>query len=360
MKIGILTYHRSENYGALLQAMALRHVLADMGHETYFIEYFPDYHERLYRPFSFQTCHQYSIKGQVAYLIEYPLRKLRHRAFQKFILREIAPYCRKMDEPYDVVFYGSDQIWRKQKELNDFNPVYFGVNNIQSKVHASYAASMGTHDLSDAEKRRVKELTEHLDFISVREDSLKELLSGLRVDSVSLDVDPTLLLTQAEWSLDIPVSLSFRKKYVLLYDLQTGCFDESAVRSFASERDLDIINLTGTARKIPTYHLRSVSGPSEFVELVRGADYVFTSSYHGLVFSLIHEKPFFASFKYNSGRAESILSTLDLSHRMLSVCTSNIPELDNIDYTPVKLKITNIRENSRSYIKEVLASSAGR
>ena len=35
MKIGILTYHRSHNYGALLQAIATRIVLKKMGHDAY-------------------------------------------------------------------------------------------------------------------------------------------------------------------------------------------------------------------------------------------------------------------------------------------------------------------------------------
>lgn len=356
MKIGILTYHRSENYGALLQAVALRHVLEDTGHETYFIDYFPDYHARLYRPFSFHMCRQYNVKGQVAYLLEYPLRKMRHQVFQEFIRKEILPYCKQMDEAYDVVFYGSDQIWRKQSALNDFNPIYFGANNIQSKVHASYAASMGTHDLSDEEKRRIKELTGHLDFVSVREYSLKKLLGGLGVEGVGLDLDPTLLRTQSEWNRDMPFSLSSKKSYVLVYDLQTGCFDERAVRAFAKDRNVDIINLTGTARKIPTYHLRSVSGPCEFINLIRGADCVLTSSYHGLVFSVIYEKQFFASFKYNAGRAESILSNLGLSNRILPVCASRIPAPHDIDYVPVKSQIAKARSKSLSYIGEVLES----
>ena len=54
MKIGILTYHRSHNYGALLQAIALRHVLEEMGHEVTFIDYWPAYHRHLYKAFSFR------------------------------------------------------------------------------------------------------------------------------------------------------------------------------------------------------------------------------------------------------------------------------------------------------------------
>ena len=48
MKIGIITYHKSHNYGALLQAIALRIKLVQMGHDVYFIDYWPLYHKQLY------------------------------------------------------------------------------------------------------------------------------------------------------------------------------------------------------------------------------------------------------------------------------------------------------------------------
>lgn len=357
MKIGILTYHRSENYGALLQAVALRSKLQEMGHDAYFIDYFPDYHVKLYKPFSVDVCSQYSVKGQMAYLLEYPLRKKRHHVFQDFIQKEIVPYCRRMDEEFDVVFYGSDQIWRKQEALGDFNPVYFGKNEIPAKIHASYAASMGVMNLNDEEKKKLKELVTHLKYVSVREVALKELIEGLGVKDIRLDIDPTLLLTNSEWNHTIHSTLSFKKDFVLIYDLQLNCFDRDAIEEFAKKRNLDVIRLVGIARKFPTYYCRSLDGPYEFLSLIRAAKYVFTSSYHGLVFSLINKKQFFTSFNNNAVRAESILSYLGLSERMLSLRTANIPESGDIDYNQVSHKMDEARKESVSYIKTVLESA---
>ena len=357
MKIGILTYHRSENYGALLQAVALRSKLQEMGHDAYFIDYFPDYHVKLYKPFSSDVCSQYSIKGQMAYLLEYPLRKKRHQVFHDFIQKEIEPHCRCMDEEYDVVFYGSDQIWRKQDALGDFNPVYFGNNKIQAKVHASYAASMGVMNLSDEEKTKLKELVTHLKYVSVREIALKELIEELGFKNIRLDLDPTLLLTNSEWNHTIHSTLSFKKDFVLIYDLQLNCFDRDAIEGFAKKQNLDVIRLVGIAREYPTSYCRSLDGPSEFLSLIRGAKYVFTSSYHGLVFSLINNKQFFTSFKNNAGRAESILSYLGLSERMLPLQTTDIPEMGNIDYNLVSQRMAEARKESVSYIETVLESA---
>ena len=69
MKIGILTYHRSNNYGALLQAIALREILFNMGHEVTFIDYWPAYHRHVYMAFSLASMKYRSIKGNISYII---------------------------------------------------------------------------------------------------------------------------------------------------------------------------------------------------------------------------------------------------------------------------------------------------
>lgn len=69
MKIGILTYHRSHNYGALLQGIALREVLKRMGHEVTFIDYWPAYHRHMYALFSFPwMMSRKGVKGKLSYL----------------------------------------------------------------------------------------------------------------------------------------------------------------------------------------------------------------------------------------------------------------------------------------------------
>ena len=62
MKIGILTYHRANNYGACLQAIATRLVLEGMGHEVYYVDYWPDYHANTYKVFSFANLKSMNLK----------------------------------------------------------------------------------------------------------------------------------------------------------------------------------------------------------------------------------------------------------------------------------------------------------
>ena len=89
MKIGIVTYHRNHNYGAILQAIATRLLFQSLGHKVYYINYSPQYIIDLYSVFSFKEMISRGPKGAVSYLrvlIEnYKSKIKRIRSFEKFI-----------------------------------------------------------------------------------------------------------------------------------------------------------------------------------------------------------------------------------------------------------------------------------
>lgn len=334
MKIGILTYHRSHNYGALLQAVALRKAVESLGHEVYYIDYFPDYHREMYKWFSMYAFKKQNIRGKLRYIQnavkKYAYWKQRRGHFLQFQKEFIFPYCKGMNETFDVVLYGSDQIWRKQYITNVYNPVYFGKNDISAKRHVSYAASMGILPNSDEDSPVLKELLSNLDSISVREQGLLNVVKSLGIKNVELVLDPTLLLSRKEWDELIPSKRLVSEPYCLFYSLIKDSFEESKIRQFALERDLRFITLTGAASQKQTYDKRTVDGPFEFVNLIRHADFIFTSSYHGMVFSLIYNRPFYASFSRNGDRAASLLHTIGLDVHLLKA-KSVIPNYTDYD-----------------------------
>lgn len=353
MKIGILTYHRSHNYGALLQAVALRKVVEQLGHKAYYIDYFPDYHREMYKWFSIYNFNQQGPRGKIRYLKNclkrYRFWKMRRDNFLDFQRQFIFPYCLGMDEEFDVVLYGSDQIWRKQHIINDYNPVYFGKNTITTKKHLSYAASMGELPTSEKDSITLKELLTNIDKISVREQGLLSLVSSLGYKDTELVLDPTLLLGKTEWDSIIPSNRIISEPYCLYYSLIKDSFNEDAIRKFASERGLKFISLFGGAINKPTVDSRTVDGPKEFVNLIRYADFVFTSSYHGMVFSIIYNRPFYASFSHNSDRAASLLRTMGLDAHLLNP-KSDIPQYQHYNSSCIE-KLSPIRVKSIQFIK---------
>ena len=353
MKIGILTYHRSHNYGALLQAVALRKVVEQLGHKAYYIDYFPDYHREMYKWFSIYNFNQQGPRGKIRYLKNclkrYRFWKMRRDNFLDFQRQFIFPYCLGMDEDFDVVLYGSDQIWRKQHIINNYNPVYFGKNTISTKKHVSYAASMGELPNSEKDFETLKELLFHINSISVREQNLLSLVSSLGYKDVEFVLDPTLLLGKKEWDAIIPSNRIISEPYCLYYSLINDSFNEDAIRKFASERGLKFISLLGSAFNKPSIEKRTIDGPKEFVNLIRYADFVFTSSYHGMCFSIIYNRPFYASFSKNADRATSLLHTMSLDEHYL-IPNSDIPQYQHYDSLCID-KLSSIKNKSIQFIK---------
>ncbi len=356
MKIGILTYHRSHNYGALLQAVALRHTLTKFGHDAYFVDYWPEYHKDMYRVFSPADFRSYSLFSKIKYIVKTTLlarnKIKRINSFNKFIDEFITPYSLPTTEDFDIIIYGSDQIWRRQPRLdNRFNPVYFGCNEFIATKHISYAASMGNiSDITPDDEDTLKKWFQKFAFISVREKNLQQKLSDIGIANVSTVLDPTLLLKASEWIKLLKISPKTQKPYVLFYDLMPDSFDISRIRDFAKSKNLDLIVLKARVDKfMPQKNEYVTENPRDMVSLIAHAEYVFTSSYHGLIFSIIFEKEFIASFKTNQERANSLLTVLKIPQRLMMGTQFPFPN-NLIDYKSV----SSILESQRNISNEIL------
>lgn len=354
MKIGILTYHRSHNYGALLQAIALRKVLADMGHQVTYIDYWPAYHRHMYALFSFHwLMSRKGFKGKEKYLMSSINNRVYHKKrkenVEKFISEFIVPFLSSTNETYDVIVHGSDQIWRKQPEIDNYNPVYFGKHQIKAKWKISYAASMGILPQNNADKATVKRYLSSLDCISVRESNLHKFVMDIGYPKVSINLDPTLLLKKGFWVDYFGLAMNSITPYALYYKIQNS-FDEAELRQYAKSKGLQLKIIHSRARCKESEVNITTASPMQFLQLIYGATIVFTSSFHGLAFSLIFHKPFYASFTKNEGRAKSLLQQCRLDDHLL-VPKSAIPSADSIDYLNVDSVLDKLRRESIANLK---------
>lgn len=359
MKIGILTYHRSHNYGALLQAIGLRHILLQKGHNVYFIDYWPEYHQRVYDNFSWKGLCKLSIKEKLSYIKRWAFlhdaKKERIDRFNAFIDEFITPYCLPYNDVlnYDIVIYGSDQIWRKQLYSKDnyFNDVYFADNLLMTNKHVAYAASMGQVKLSEKDKGYLKSKLIRFDKIAVRETDLLENINLLGFSARQV-LDPTLLITSEEWDKIILPERKIKEPYILYYRLQDS-FDDNRVKEAARIRGCKLITIVGSVcRKkegvLPT------EAPRDFISLIKYADFVFTSSFHGLAFSLIYKRQFFCSMVTSPSRVKSLLEKVGLSRRFLSPQNASFPIFPTmIDYDSVDEEMEFIKQSSITYLNEL-------
>ena len=230
MRIGILTFHRAINYGAFLQAFALKHYLESVGHHVEIVDYWPLGHANGYKLLNPNWKHQnfiMIIKTLLAFILGYSRKKKRKDKMeylvQKYFNLSLSPIYEKPEElsslDYDCVVYGSDQIWWKSTipGYEGFDPVYWGeyINPMIKKV--TYAPSMGIIDLTQEDKLQIQKWLKNFDTISVREIELYQAIQGLTEKSISVVLDPVFLLSKEEWSkYCVPIN---RSKYILYYNL---------------------------------------------------------------------------------------------------------------------------------------------
>lgn len=355
MKVGIVTYHRTLNYGACLQAIATRHILSNLGYEAYYVDYWPDYHSDSYRVFSIRRFFDLGIRSRLLYLknaiLYWRFRKCRINHFESFFSKYITPFCKPIEDEFDAIVYGSDQIWRKQPRIGSYNPVYFGYNNFRTKKHISFSASMGILPDNEKDKQIISDYLKHLDNISVRENNLRCLLNDLGYTDVKVTLDPTLLLTSDQWDEIIPSSRLVSKNYVLVYGVSDVPLEMTEILKFANAKGLDVVVLSGEATGYDTTKHFSTQDPSSFISLIKNADFVITSSFHGLAFSIIYKKQFLASYYNNSNRAETILDALGIHNRIIKKYSIIPAENPIIDYTEVDFRLKELKKKSLDYLQ---------
>lgn len=358
MNVGILTYHRSENYGAILQALALAKAVRSLGLNPVFIDYQHPDHKELYALFS---CTKYKkltvfqkLKYVFVFLLTYRRKLRRKRNFQLFFNRYVAEgELGSVSASYDIVIYGSDQIWRKQSiiGIDGFLDIYFGSNVISAKKRISYAASMGDIRLERGDVEFLESAFSNFNAISVREDDLKELVTNSTGIVPAHVVDPVFLLEKEEWK-EIASPRLLKQKYILFYCLGVSQEATRAVERLSRETGLEVVELNGRIIARASRSQRwNVVGPSDFLSLLFFAEIVVTSSFHGLCFSVLFNKNFFAFPIKNPRRIESMLIDLGLESRIIR----EAEEVDlkaTIDWPLVNKKMERKKEMSMDYLKK--------
>lgn len=347
MKIGIITYHRAHNYGALLQAIATRTILSKMGHDVIYIDYWPLYHKSKYRVFSLIQFRYHKFPYLWHCLKNIRFIKKRISVFKQDINKYILPFCRKEREGYDAIIYGSDQIWRFQHEIQAYNKTYFAAT-YKAPIQVAFAASMGVICKNPVQKKNIASWLSNFTSIGVREDELFKFVQDCGYNCVQ-NIDPTLCLSAKEWDCILETKPIIKEGYVLYYSLNEEDFDRNMIESYANSQGLRIVEITGKAVK-PSECIYSLATLCEFVSLIKYADTVFASSFHGTVFSIIYHKQFWSSFSYSPGRVRSLLMDLGIVNHLIPARSTKLPYSTPIDFEVVEDKLDVLRTSSMNYL----------
>lgn len=374
MKIGILTYHRAHNYGAVLQAFALKSSLVLQGHNVEFIDYWPDYRKGMYDFVDFSFFYEHMKTHQkfrelIKELIIFPKKVVRYTRFQKFIKQKLNVSKSSLvrdgsliKDEYDVIIFGSDQIWRNNnfKAFKGFDSVYWGEfpKNYHVKKVA-YAASMGVMHINTAQDKFIEDHLKNFNAISVRESKLFFLIQSLTNKKIEKVLDPVFLLDSKEWLNLLSENHSAKKDskkedYVLFYHLNNSPGAKVLTKRLSKLYKCKIIEIRGSARPF-SFNFYETIGPEKYIWLMANAKVIVSTSFHGVAFSIIFRKQFYAlGMRNNSERVTSLLKSLDISDRYIddlkTLKNINIP----IDYEKVDEKLSCLIKTSKNFLSNIL------
>lgn len=360
-KVGILTFHSADSYGAVLQAFALQAFLISRGYCVEVINYTPHYLLKPYKLFSQLniTKSGQAIFRNILFPLNIPLRYIRSRLFSKFRLQSLKLSSHRYYKPfsenndYDIYIIGSDQIWNPSitKGLDDMFWGNFKIKDGAKKI--TYAASSSFYNYNDKDKKDIEFYLNAFDGISVREYKLQKYIYEKFNINSHVVCDPTFLVERESWD-EIATNPNV-EKYVVVFFSNKKTLD--IANNVASRKGLQVISIHTELANLPLGKNEKIDSPYDFVGLFKYADFVVCSSFHALAFSLIFNKNFCMVGAGGSvdSRALSILERFKLSDRYV-LDSNNIDDIidRSIDYSNINTQISLFREESRNYLHNLI------
>ena len=358
MRIGILTFHRAHNFGAVLQCYALQETIRQKGHDVEIIDYKPPFIEKLYEPhFQFlyliKLCLLLKVKSAFYYLIKYKNDVKQKNNFSKYRKKYqiVSPSFNNSEIPmcYDRYIIGSDQVWASYC-TNGYAPIFWGhFDRPQNSKLYGYAISGDTsfhQELSDDQIRKNMDL---FDDVSFREESLRDDIEKVTGQRKEVCVDPTLLTEPEIWEPMLNDKWK-EKKYVAIYQVRRKSSNKALLEdkaySFAKKNGYEVIDINGNGKPCPV---------EDFVSIIKYAKCIFTSSFHATVFSILFRTPFF-TFILNDGhddRYANLLYNLHLDNHLVNE-DSDIDDVLPFDEKQLKEQLASLRKSSFNYLERIL------
>lgn len=357
MRVGIITFHASYNFGSALQAYALLTCIRQLGHDATIV----DYHSR--------DQNQYKLisplhpRHTFRVLNNYALLRKRRSSFREFTAEHLSltkeHYSYKKEDKlaslqrdFDCFVCGSDQIWNLNCTQGVVEPFFLSFAGNRRRV--AYAPSLAHTKFEPDyfDKQKVSELLSDFDYISVRESETLSLFQPLVDKSIDVVLDPTLLLSSEDYRNLISAS-PIEGDYIFVYLLRS-CDEliDSAV-TMAAKAGMKVAYVSERTLPIPNGINLFGIGPSEFLSAIANANVVLANSFHAAVFSVLFHKPFRIFATDESGaRMRCLLGDLGIGERCVSAADSS--PISNVDWDEVERKLKELRLHSLEFLRKAL------
>ncbi|MGL4850143.1 MAG: polysaccharide pyruvyl transferase family protein [Clostridium sp.] len=364
-RIGIMTWFNYYNYGTALQVTALNKKIKDIGYTPEVINYIPHeklitINEEIFKEYSMKIKKRIKNRNKKEYLNEQRTENFREFLSQNIVLSrrcQVKSSLFELNEEYDAFICGSDQIWAP----TIFNPRYFLDFVKENRKKIAYAPSIGLSKVDDIfVKKEMTNLIADFGSISIREEQGKKIIKELTGREAKVVLDPTLLLDSTEWD-EIGQVTKKDEKYVLCYFLGQNEYYWKSVVEIATKLKLKvkIIPVFEKDKSRGFEHIDGV-GPKEFLNLISNASVVCTDSFHGTVFSINYNRPFYTYERFSAkdknsqnSRIYNILNMLNLENRLVKERQNIVYSLE-CDFEKANKVLKLKRKESIFYLEEAL------
>lgn len=334
-KIGLLTFHRAVNYGAILQAFSLNRYLTKNGCKVTLLDYYPKNDEESYSIFR----SWFHPKGLLYNLLVLPyFKRLREKKnkFSAFLTNhfamserfETANDMQVVGDTFDCLITGSDQVFNPISKEN-IKAYYLTFSDKPKRV--AYAPSFGLSSFDAPLQSKLTPLLQKFSALSCRETKGAEFIAECTGKDCPVVIDPVYLTSAEEWAVIADTKIE-DKSYIFVYDLNGRERLLQMAYELKKKTGMPIICLT-TKKYCIGYDVDKLvveAGPKDFLKLIAEARYVLTDSFHGLSFSIIFRKPFLSTIAVakSSERITNILSIIDEIDRIVPA-----EQINTFDYS---------------------------
>lgn len=351
-RVGILTFHRTTNFGSILQTYGLYKKMRDMGCECEVIDYrcpAIEIRENL-KP----KRNIFHIKELARRILIQPTLTKKSRRFEAFTKANMVlsvKYTPKTihdaNKMYAKFIVGSDIVWGRDITNDDYT--YFLDFVSESNKKYSFSSSVGNYD-AHGDEDKVGKLLADFKLISVREDDAVDWVKSISGKNAELVCDPTMLLTADEWkTLICPICK--RKNYVLVYfnNNEGKCLRDALEYADKHNKKVVYINYGIPIRGVTNVKPTSLE---EFFGLLCNAHRIYTASYHGMLFSIYFQRDFLFYTRDHKTRMLSLAKQLGIMH--LCGDNSNSTSYNCVDWDSVEKKLDKFRRYSIDILRKMI------
>lgn len=303
-KVGLITFHKYHNYGAVLQAYATMNYINESCKdvECEIIDYYEPHlidvcaftPHRLYG--DIQVDDEYSATRKL-YADDIQERKLMFQKFQDEYYHLSEAYCSRIElidnsPKYDVYITGSDQVWNWNREYttNRLLPYLLWFTHSPNKI--AFGSGMGGDIVEDIYiPFKYRPAICAYKKIMLREHAAVERIKKVtKREDIEWVLDPIFLKNEDEYRAIVGERLNkeaYIFAYVFDYDYKMY-MDIVETLKVVSETEEKTVILINNTIPINCGNVKTVinAGPLEWLNYLIYADLVITNSFHGLAFSL--------------------------------------------------------------------------